>query len=145
MLPLLALGLGVALGAPGPALAGEADVVDARVECRPAPGGRDASICKFAVSVRHADEGWDHYANRYEILAPDGQVLATRVLRHPHVEEQPFTRGISRVRIPHAVDEVTIRAGDLVHGLGGAELQLKVPHSDASPAPREPAAGEGGP
>jgi hypothetical protein len=114
---------------PAVALAGTADVLEARVRCRPAPGGRPASVCQFTVTVNHADTGWDHYANRFEIVGPDGKLLVTRVLRHPHVEEQPFTRSQGRVRIPHEIESVEIRAGDLVHGLGGATVTLKVPHA----------------
>lgn len=112
-------------------------MVDARVECRPAPGGRPASVCKFAVSVRHADAGWDHYANRYEILDLEGKVLATRILRHPHLEEQPFTRGISQVRIPWETGRVKVRAGDLVHDFGGEVIELSIPHVKKPPETRE--------
>ena len=106
----------------------------AEVHCRPAPGGRPASVCHFSVTVKHADTGWDHYADRFEIVSPDGEVLATRILRHPHVEEQPFTRGLGRVRIQHDVFEVEVRAGDLVHGLGGAAVMVEVPHEKKQPA-----------
>jgi hypothetical protein len=58
------------------------------------------------------------------VLTPDGKVLATRVLRHPHVEEQPFTRGLAGVHVPAEVDRVRIRAIDSVHGLGGEEVTV---------------------
>lgn len=118
-----------------PVLAGQADVQAAEVQCRPAPGGRPASVCQFSVTLKHADTGWDHYANRYEIVEPEGEVIATRILRHPHVDEQPFTRSIGRVRIMHDVERVEVRAGDLVHGLGGATMTVAVPH--AKPAAEE--------
>jgi hypothetical protein len=41
------------------------------------------------VTVRHADEGWEHYADCWEVLTLDGEVLATRELAHPHDNEQP--------------------------------------------------------
>jgi hypothetical protein len=104
----------LALG--GPALAGTADVVEARASCR-------AERCRFAVTVRHADTGWQHYANAFEVLGPDGEVLATRTLHHPHVDEQPFTRTLD-ARIPLAIERVTLRARDSRHGLGGAEREL---------------------
>jgi hypothetical protein len=44
--------------------------------------------------VRHEDVGWQHYADRWEVLASGGEVLATRVLAHPHVDEQPFVRNL---------------------------------------------------
>lgn len=43
----------------------------------------------FEVTVKHEDTGWEHYADLWEVLTPDGEVLATRELAHPHVKEQP--------------------------------------------------------
>ena len=80
--------------------------------------------------MRHDDSGWEHYADRWEVLKPDGEVLATRVLAHPHETEQPFTRSLSRVRIPASVTEVVVRAHDSVHGFGGAELRVPLGESD---------------
>jgi hypothetical protein len=102
------------------AIAGPADVLSARAQCS------EKRICTFTVTVKHADEGWDHYADRWEVVAPDGGILATRVLRHPHVEEQPFTRSLTGVQIPPSVKEVLIRAHDSVHGFGGTELTVEV-------------------
>jgi len=101
-------------------LAGEADVVDVAVT--PDNGGYH-----FEVTVRHADEDWKHYADRWEILAPDGTVLATRVLHHPHVNEQPFTRSLGPVAIPGNITEVRVRAHDSVHGHGGEEQRVNLP------------------
>lgn len=85
----------------------------------------------FSVTLRHADSGWDHYADRWEVVGPDGRVLATRTLLHPHVNEQPFTRDLRGVEIPPTTTWVRVRAHDLVHGYGGREVTLSVPH----PAP----------
>lgn len=116
----LLVALALAVLAPA-AMAGEADVVEAKAQ-----RGADGSY-RFDVTVRHADTGWDHYADRWEVLAPDGTVLGTRTLLHPHVEEQPFTRSLSGVRIPEDVAEVTIRAHDSVDGYGGKTLTLRLP------------------
>ncbi|WP_417668515.1 hypothetical protein [Roseibium sp.] len=72
---------------------------------------------RFSVTLRHQDEGWDHYADLWQVLAPDGTVLGDRVLAHPHVNEQPFTRSLGRVAIPEGIDKVFIRARDSRHGL----------------------------
>jgi hypothetical protein len=101
--------------------AGKADVLDATVNC-----DRSRS-CSFQVTVQHADSGWDHYANQWQLLSEDGAILGTRVLYHPHETEQPFTRSLSGVKIPAHVQSVTIRAGDLVHGFGGREIQMQLP------------------
>ncbi|WP_218044819.1 hypothetical protein [Kiloniella majae] len=96
-----------------PVVAGEADVI--KVE-----GYKDGDRgWRFNVTVRHDDTGWDHYANRWEIITEDETILATRVLHHPHENEQPFTRSLSGVDIPKGVKKVFIRAHDSVHGYGG--------------------------
>ena len=77
------------LAASAAAPAGEADVVAAEA----ARTGGDTF--RFDVTVRHADEGWDHYADKWEVVGADGTVYATRTLYHPHVGEQPFTRSLS--------------------------------------------------
>jgi hypothetical protein len=118
ILAALAIILGV-----GPAFADEADVV--AVEVTPESGG----TWRFDVTVRHADDGWDHYADRWEVLGPDGTVLATRTLLHPHETEQPFTRSLDGVRLPAGVAAVTVRAHDKMHGYGGAELSVTLPES----------------
>jgi nucleotide-binding universal stress UspA family protein len=120
LLSLLAAAAVVSIIA-APATAGEADVIAVDVVAE--GGGR----YRFDVSVRHGDEGWDHYADAWDILGPDGIVLGTRVLLHPHESEQPFTRSLAGVAIPETVREVTIRARDKVHGFGGREITVTVP------------------
>ena len=101
--------------------AGEADVVDVSVK------QSNKNKYDFSVTVRHADEGWDHYADKWDVVAPDGKVLGTRVLYHPHVDEQPFTRSLSGVNISDTIDTVTIRAHDSVHKYGGKTVTVEVP------------------
>jgi hypothetical protein len=102
--------------------AGEVDVL--RVDIRPAatPGHFD-----IAVTLRHADSGWDHYANRWEVLGPTGEILARRVLHHPHVDEQPFTRSLNDVALPANLTWIRVRGHDLVHGYGGREVTRGIP------------------
>ena len=103
---------------PSHGMSGEADVTELTAD------RDDAGTYTFSVTVRHQDTGWDHYADRWEVLAPDGTVLATRVLHHPHVDEQPFTRSLRGVAVPDDVGRVTARARDSVHGYGGAEVAI---------------------
>jgi hypothetical protein len=49
---------------------------------------------RFDVTLSHPDTGWDHYADGWRVEDQDGNVLGTRVLGHPHVTEQPFTRSL---------------------------------------------------
>jgi hypothetical protein len=83
----------------------------------------------FHVTVSHPDTGWEDYADGWDVVTPDGQVLKqnesdtfTRLLLHPHETEQPFTRSQSNVIIPEGVTQVTVRAHDLVDGFGGQEV-----------------------
>ena len=103
------------------ALAGEADVVGVKI-VREGTG-----TYRLDVSVRHADEGWKHYADKWDVMGPDGTVLGTRVLVHPHEDEQPFTRSLQGVEIPDGVAQVSVRAHDSVHEYGGAEMSVEVP------------------
>lgn len=102
------------------AWAGGADVVG--VEASKAADG----AWRFEVTVRHADTGWDHYADSWQVLTDDGKVLATRVLAHPHVDEQPFTRSKGGIEIPAGINRVKVRAGDSVHGFTGQEMMVEL-------------------
>ncbi|MEM9011993.1 MAG: hypothetical protein AAGE18_12250 [Pseudomonadota bacterium] len=100
------------------ALAGDAQVVDVVAT----PSG---DSWRFDVTVAHADTGWEHYADGWEVLAPDGTRLGYRELLHPHVNEQPFTRSLSGVVIPAEITTVTVRAHDNVDGWGeGVAVEL---------------------
>ena len=118
------VGMGIAFG--GAASAGPADVIAARIDC-------DAErVCVFDVTIKHADTGWKHYADRFEILDEDETVLGTRVLRHPHVHEQPFTRRLAGVEIPAGTSRVVVRARDSVHGEVGKTVTVDVPAKPAA-------------
>lgn len=105
-----------------PAAAGEADIRDVAVT------PDDEGTYRFDVTVAHADEGWDHYANAFVVLAPDGEtILGTRELLHPHTDEQPFTRSLGGVAIPDDIESVIVRARDSVHGFGGEEIAVQLP------------------
>ncbi len=109
------------LALPCAASGGEADVVSARA-IRAANGS-----FHFEVTIRSQDRGWDHYADRFEIIAPDGTVLGVRQLAHPHVDEQPFTRELDGVLVPDTLDTVVIRAHHHPRGYDGATVQLELP------------------
>jgi len=79
------------------------------------------------ASVRHPDTGWEHYANNFQILDGAGNVLATRVLVHPHVNEQPFTRSQGGINIPTNIKQVFVRAKCSVDGDGVQLFKLDVP------------------
>lgn len=78
----------------------------------------------LSVTLRHADEGWAHYADAWRVVDSEGTVLGTRILHHPHVEEQPFTRSLAGVAIPPGSTTLFIEARDTVHGWTGARLRV---------------------
>lgn len=102
--------------------AGEADVID--VEIRKSGD----ETFRFDVTIASNDTGWDAYADGFEVVGPDGEVLGVRELLHPHVDEQPFTRSLSGVDIPEAVDRVRVRAHHSVAGYDGETMTVSVPH-----------------
>jgi len=85
----------------------------------------------FYVTVRHPDTGWDDYADGWDVITPDGLVLKrdpadpfTRLLLHPHKDEQPFTRSQSGLVVPEGTNRVTVRAHDLLEGFGGRSIMV---------------------
>jgi hypothetical protein len=76
------------------------------------------------ATVKHQDTGWDHYASWWRVKTKDGDELARRVLAHPHVEEQPFTRGQSNIKIPDGINFIIIEAHDMIHKYGGKTITV---------------------
>jgi len=76
------------------------------------------------VTLRHADTGWDHYADAWRVVGLWNSELGRRVLYYPHEDEQPFTRSLSGVNIPSGVTTVRVEAHDKVHGWNPARLQV---------------------
>ena len=99
--------------------ANEVRIVEVKVEC--------PSSCTFTVTLEHNDEGWHHYANQWDVMTLDDQLLGSRVLYHPHENEQPFTRSLSGVMIPEGIRQVKIRAKDLEHGYSKQEFLVDLP------------------
>ncbi|WP_136442030.1 hypothetical protein [Pacificoceanicola onchidii] len=71
---------------------------------------RQGTDYRFSVTLAHPDTGWDHYADGWRVELEDGTDLGTRVLAHPHVTEQPFTRSLGGIQIPTGVSTVFVRA-----------------------------------
>ncbi len=105
-----------------PAFAGEVRIVDVKVEC--------PRSCTFAVTLEHADQGWSHYADQWDVVTLEGRLLKSRVLYHPHDDEQPFTRSLGGVEIPPEAGQVKIRARDSKHGYSSQEFIVDLPGRD---------------
>ena len=86
---------------------------------------------QFAVEISSPDSGCERYADWWEVLTADGQLVYRRILLHSHVDEQPFTRSGG----PVAVDpdtELWVRAHMNQSGYGGA-VQRGTPRDGFAP------------
>lgn len=62
-----------------------ADVVSVKVS-------GSAQQYQFSIGISSPDTGCEQYADWWEILSEDGELIYRRILLHSHVKEQPFTR-----------------------------------------------------
>jgi len=76
----------------------------------------------FDTSVRHNDQGWEHYADGWEVIDLEGNQLGYRRLGHPHDNEQPFTRSQCNIKIPSGISKVIVRAKCNKHGFEGKPI-----------------------
>ena len=91
----------------------------------------DSSWC-FDTTVKHNDEGWDHYADGWQVTDLQGNELGNRVLTHPHNTEQPFTRRLCNVIIPKTVSKVVVRAKCNQHSYGGKAVVIDISQSEGT-------------
>ena len=86
----------------------------------------------FDVTVRHKDSGWDHYADLWLIVNPKNEeILGKRVLAHPHVNEQPFSRSLSNVSIGDNIKMIEIRAKCNIHGFEGKRVLVDLEETES--------------
>ena len=78
----------------------------------------------FHVTLLHEDSGWEHYADKWQVLDSSGNVIGERVLLHPHEDEQPFERSTSGIKIPDGETTLSVRAHDLIHGWNDDVLEI---------------------
>lgn len=79
----------------------------------------------FSVTVSSPDTGCEQFADWWEVLDDEGQLLYRRVLLHSHVGEQPFVRSGGPVAV--AADQIVwVRAHMNVGGYGGVAFRGSV-------------------
>jgi hypothetical protein len=76
------------------------------------------------VTLQHEDTGWKNYADAWRLVDGKGRILATRVLWHPHVDEQPFTRGLDDIHIPEGTRVIFVEAHGKVEGWSKQRLRI---------------------
>src|SRR5262245_991565 len=79
----------------------------------------------FAVSVKSPDRNCEAYADWWEVVSEDGDLLFRRVFMHTHPDEQPFTRPAGPVQITSNTT-VVVRAHFHPTGYGGAVMRGSV-------------------
>jgi hypothetical protein len=92
-----------------------ADVVSVEVRGEP-------NVYQFSVGIASPDTGCEQYANWWEVLTEEGELLYRRILAHSHVDEQPFVRSGGPVAVaPDTV--VWVRAHMHPGGYGGVVMK----------------------
>lgn len=85
---------------------------------------RTGDTWRIDVTLSHPDTGWDHYADGWRVLDMQGKELGLRVLAHPHVNEQPFTRSLGGISIPEGTKMIIIQSRCLVDGWNSKTVQV---------------------
>jgi hypothetical protein len=101
------------------ATAHEPAILDVQVE-------KSGMSWRVDVTLEHPDTGWDHYADGWEVLDAEGNRLGYRVLHHPHVNEQPFTRSLTNLQIPDGTREIFVKAHCSVDGWNDEPVRVEL-------------------
>ncbi len=95
----------------------------ANVELVSVSGG--PNFYSFSVTVRSPDTGCERYADWWEVLSSEGQLIYRRVLLHSHAGEQPFTRSGGPINV-QPEETIIVRAHMNDTGYGGVALRGSV-------------------
>lgn len=101
------------------AAAHEPAIIDVQIE-------KSGMSWRVDVTLEHPDTGWDHYADGWEVLDAEGNRLGYRVLHHPHVDEQPFTRSLTNLDLPDGTREIFIKAHCSVDGWTAEAVRVEL-------------------
>ncbi len=118
---LISLGVSIAFAAEGEPAGVSGDLNYARVTYVEAVRSDDGTWC-FHTTVRHNDEGWNHYANEWQVLDDHDNEIGVRTLLHPHDDEQPFTRSQCNIKIPPEQRRYGSAPGAMCMGTAGLKL-----------------------
>ena len=72
----------------------------------------------FTVTLRSPDVDCSQYADWWEVLTRDGELVYRRILNHSHPDEQPFARSGDAMKLEQE-DELVVRGHMNELGYGG--------------------------
>ncbi len=64
---------------------------------------------RLLVTINSPDTGCNQYANWWEAVDEDGNLLYRRILAHSHINEQPFTRDGGPISVNETDQVITVR------------------------------------
>ncbi|MEO0536727.1 MAG: hypothetical protein AAF215_23055 [Cyanobacteria bacterium P01_A01_bin.123] len=76
----------------------------------------------FVITIESPDTGCDQFANWWEVLDEEGNLIFRRILVHSHVDEQPFSRPGGAVAV-QPDQPLLVRAHMYPHGYGTQAMQ----------------------
>lgn len=94
------------------AYAGEPEIAGVDVE-------KHNDLYTITVGVKHADEGWNHYVDKWIVRSQDGRVVAERNLNHPHTnaaDQNGVYRKLSGIKLPAGSKTIKIEVHDTKSG-----------------------------
>lgn len=89
----------------------------------------------FSVGIESLDTGCNQYANWWEVITEDGNLIYRRILGHSHVNEQPFIRSggsvtitnnqivIVRMHMNNTGYSIKIYKGSVANGFSAFEVE----------------------
>lgn len=110
-----ALSFGLACTKPFVTMAQYAEVLQVTVS-------GDEQNYSFSVTLKSPDTGCKQFADWWEVITPDGDLIFRRILLHSHVKEQPFTRNGGPVAVKKNM-ELIVRAHMNTTGYGTKALR----------------------
>lgn len=78
---------------------------------------------RLSVTINSPDTGCDQYANWWEVIDEDGNLLYRRILAHSHIDEQPFTRDGGPISVNEADQVVIVRVHMSSQGYSDQAMQ----------------------
>ena len=86
----------------------------------------EPGVFTVSTTVRSVDIEGVSFADAWEVRDLEGNVLGTRILAHPHANEQPFTRS-QTIELPEGTTVVYVEGRDQGNGWSGQRFEFALP------------------